>query len=831
MDKLITDKLSLNLDQNLRNDLVDNFEKIQKGVDGQSDSLNKQIKDMLGDVPLQDQNEVTQARIDSDGQPHSTLKGRLDETQDIAQTALDEERDANVELRDARGEFETLGLHEQSQNKDIETNANGLNLANEKIDLAVNMAQSAVSGTPKGTFKNLEELKNNFPNGDGAIYVTTDTGHWYYWSNGWRDGGIYQGAIEPDVSKLKDRKVLNQFNVTPVIGQRLGGAKDDGTVNIYPVSDSAYTNINIADVPNEVLVVPYSGFTQGQFMILVDGSGQVIQNYSHKQINDLKAGEKISAVSRYIEVRGENVYIFIKTLRGYYDFKQLYFGFPNKAKANIYYLDSINLQDYAPWLKNNQPTLISKRLYAQTSKRYDVATKLPVFEKYNGTNVLFFDLAAHQAGTLTIPMPKLIVSDDGTYPVTQLLYRLDSNGHVFENMGYDTTTGYPKIKESKYLTATDTELIFDLNKIEASQLVLIVPSNYSLDFYEKYEGVFGIEELEPSVKLNESKINETDLNLPLMVPVTTGQDQYIYFDSLIKNRNIYNHEVTAIAKNMLDDHAIINATSDGEVTITFDSQTDITVPYKVLPEKISGNYNLLTIGESTTEADAYMTGLRDYLADSGANITFMGSRTSSINQIPMEAYSGWGAGTLRYVSEANDRKNEFYNPDTKVFDYDYYLAQHPEQHVPDICLINFGINPTNRYVDSGQTTTQSQNIQFIISQIRAKNRDCKFIVGLTHYAARWSNYWADPSARREEILQGVADLIDYFGNRENENIYLNPMFVSLDPRWDMQYEEVNTNRNSEHKSYHGLDNHHPSSIGYKNNAYSTVNAIKYAILN
>ncbi|MBU5277858.1 CotH kinase family protein [Lactiplantibacillus argentoratensis] len=52
MEKLKTNELSLGLDQTFRNDLVDNFEKIQNGVDGQSDAINKQITDftnLLGD--------------------------------------------------------------------------------------------------------------------------------------------------------------------------------------------------------------------------------------------------------------------------------------------------------------------------------------------------------------------------------------------------------------------------------------------------------------------------------------------------------------------------------------------------------------------------------------------------------------------------------------------------------------------------------------------------------------------------------------------------------------------------------------------------------------
>src|SRR5699024_8413432 len=107
MDKLITNELSLGLDQKLRNDLIDNFKKLQNSVDGQSDALNKQIKDLLGDVPLQDQNEVTQARIDANGKQYQTMKTRLDVDQATAETALEEERDTNSELVEARGGFKT----------------------------------------------------------------------------------------------------------------------------------------------------------------------------------------------------------------------------------------------------------------------------------------------------------------------------------------------------------------------------------------------------------------------------------------------------------------------------------------------------------------------------------------------------------------------------------------------------------------------------------------------------------------------------------------------------------------------------------------------------
>ena len=790
MDKLITNGLSLGLDQKLRNDLIDNFKKIQNGVDGQSDALNKQIKDMLGNVPLQGQNEVTQARIDAHGTAYFTLKTRLDVNQEIAETALAEER---------------------------------------------KLASSAISQSPKQIFATLDELKAKYPGGASGVYLTADTGHWYFWNDGWQDGGTYQAAIVPDITKLEDRVQLNQFNLDIINGQRLGGKDDNGIVHIYPVSDSAYTvmdGLKLEEIPGEVMVAPFPIFSEGQFILLTDSHDKVIENFSYKQLNELR-DDPFNVSNRFFTIKNQKAYIFVRTLKAYYGFNKMYLGFADNTKTDIHFLNSIDTADYAPWLKKpDEPTLIYKRQYAQTSKRYNTDTGLPEFETYNGTNILYFDLSKHKSGTLTIPEPVLSPDHDGGFPVTQFFYRIGSDGKVAENVGYSTDTGHPKPRDyDNYLTVKNGEVTFDLSLIDAEQLIMIVPSNYSLDFYEKYADVFNLNEINPSVKLDSGSLDDADFNLPIMVPVTSGEDQYIYFDSLIKNKNIYNNEITAFSKNMIDDHAVINATANGTATITYNDSKKVSIPYKVAPKTISGDYKMLVIGESTSEADAYMTSVRDYLTDSGANFTLLGSRQTSINKVPMEAYSGWGAGTLRYVAKANNRKNEFYNPDTKMFDYDYYLKQHTDQAVPDICLINFGINPTNRYTDPAQTTTQSQNIQFIISQIRAKNRDCKFIVGLTHYAARWSNYWADRSARREEILQGVADLIDYFGNRENENIYLNPMFASLDPRWDMQYKEIKTNRNNEHTSYRGKDSHHPSSIGYKNNAYSTVQAVKYAILN
>lgn len=761
------------------------------------DAVNKRI-DNLGSQNYPGASEVGNARTDMKGKRFKSLSGRLDSDQGTAESAY----------------------------KQIKSKASK--------DYVDDQITKLIPGTPQGTFTNLADLKKAYPNGDTGIYVTTYDGNWNYWDGSdWKVGGVYQSPINPDLSKLEDRSKLNQLNLEPVHGQRLGGSKNDGTVNTYPVSDSAYTIIKSSEILGEVLAMPLMTFDQGQFLILTDSKDKVLKNFGWKAINQLADGKySENELPRFINVKNGYVYLFIKHMQAYYSFSKLYLGFPDKEKPSAFYLNSISTQDYAPWLKQSKLSLLTKKVYAKVSVNYDVSTRHPNYSRNNGFNIYYFDLSSHKTGTLTIPRPHAVQNSDGSYYAPQFAYRMGSDGRVIDNMGYSDETGYPKLKDNSYIKEKGDELVFDLAKADASQLILILPSPYCLGFYEKYEGVFNIDEVEPSVKLETSNLKSEDFNLPEYVPVTSGEDQYIYFDGLVKNKNIYNNEITATSKNMLDDHVVINDTSDGAVTITFNESDDVSISYKVVPKKITGKYKILAIGESTTQADTYMTGLRDYLTDSGADFTFLGSRSTRINNVPMEAYSGWGAGTLRYVAEAGNYKNEFYNPKIKMFDYDYYLKQHPDQEVPDVCLINFGINPTNRYTNPVQTTSQNENIQYIINQIKAKNSKCVFVVGLTHYCSRWSNYWADPSARREGILEGVENIIKDFGNRENEYIYLNPMYLSLDPRWDMQYKEIQPNRNDDSRRVLiGTDNHHPSTIGYKNNAYSTVNAIKYAILN
>ena len=98
--------------------------------------------------------------------------------------------DNNLEVARARGAFEVLSDRLQSIDNSLNNKANS--------DEVFKKFQNIVDGSPKGTYPNLAALQLAKPNGEQGVFVTSDNGHWYYWDNQWRDGGVYQGKTVPE---------------------------------------------------------------------------------------------------------------------------------------------------------------------------------------------------------------------------------------------------------------------------------------------------------------------------------------------------------------------------------------------------------------------------------------------------------------------------------------------------------------------------------------------------------------------------------------------------------------------------------------------------------
>lgn len=115
---------------------------------------------------------------------------------------------ANMEVSLSRGNYRTL--------------PDRLNAEFENVSA---LLKNIVDGSPKGTYPSLSSLQSAYPSGTSGIFITVDNGHWYYYSDGWKDGGVYQSdglndnnigynkinSNELEYSFYQVSKVINDF--------------------------------------------------------------------------------------------------------------------------------------------------------------------------------------------------------------------------------------------------------------------------------------------------------------------------------------------------------------------------------------------------------------------------------------------------------------------------------------------------------------------------------------------------------------------------------------------------------------------------------------------
>lgn len=150
------------------------------------------------------------------------------------------EGNANLEVAQARGGYDTLG----NRLTDMTTKISGL-----------------ADGSPKGVYPNLAALQSAMPSGDSGIYVTTDNGHWYYYNNGWKDGGAYQSDGIADKSVGIEKRTA-QGTVAYVYSSPAVKADFDEGCFVFPSDDYGvyydihYGKNDLAVVNNKV---PFEG--------------------------------------------------------------------------------------------------------------------------------------------------------------------------------------------------------------------------------------------------------------------------------------------------------------------------------------------------------------------------------------------------------------------------------------------------------------------------------------------------------------------------------------------------------------------------------------------
>lgn len=108
------------------------------------------------------------------------------------------------------------------------------------VDRKIN---AVASGSPRETFATVDDLKDKYPDGNSNIYLVSTDGHWYFYDDEWKSGGVYQSM------QVQDRSIgIDQLNV---IYRR--GIIISGGINVNFDSD-------ILEIESDTVVSDLTGF-------------------------------------------------------------------------------------------------------------------------------------------------------------------------------------------------------------------------------------------------------------------------------------------------------------------------------------------------------------------------------------------------------------------------------------------------------------------------------------------------------------------------------------------------------------------------------------------
>ena len=164
---------------------------------------------------------------------------------------------------------------------------------NDSIEVINSKVDSAVSGSPKGTYATISDLETADPDHD-YIYVVLADGHWYYYNtttSEWTDGGAYQASIDNnDIETLKVNSKNYGKYLTLSIKNERGGFSSD--------------NMDTTNTNNNRFRSPILSFTEPTNITLSDNL--LFAVYKKNTLTSVTSAEMSQYVSDYLIIPEDN---------------------------------------------------------------------------------------------------------------------------------------------------------------------------------------------------------------------------------------------------------------------------------------------------------------------------------------------------------------------------------------------------------------------------------------------------------------------------------------------------------------------------------------------
>ncbi len=385
---------------------------------------------------------------------------------------------------------------------------------------------------------------------------------------------------------------------------------------------------------------------------------------------------------------------------------------------------------------------------------------------------------------------------------------------------------------------------FDFDKMREYNVVSVAFVGLKVDLPNMYMECSGVDINWLNTGSTGGSLEHVDIVVPPRIYGVVGMETNVYFDNLLYASRIGNVAKVVVKQPdstygdtqcyELSDRLVWNPTTAVSVskkaqlyryttdTVSVEKTTQFVATAATAGSKRSKK--VLIIGDSKIDNGILTPYLyQDGVEDENLSITCVGTRGPENGK--HEGRSGWKAETYCTKASFNNRDNAFYNNST--FDFSYYM-QNSGVEVPDYVFINLGTNDSA--TDGYDAETFISYLNTMIDSIKNYNSSIIVCVGMcegtctttTDYHYEWN----------DNIQLYHKALITEFKDRENEKIFLCPLYVSMDLANDYSATEVPLSKRdgtlSTGKTREQVTDHlHQNRVGYYKNADMMYCLIKY----
>lgn len=649
-----------------------------------------------------------------------------------------------------------------------------------------------------------------------GVAVATDTGHWYYWNgSAYADGGVYQATDLADNSvtflKRNNDVAYNQINFNLL----------------------AYNNLSYATILEKTQL---NGWNTSDYTVITSSSttDNVIQ-FNLKQLYDsgvksLIFSNNATSVQRVVIVNGSNYGWNTAKTNENETFRIDFNSIPNSSifndpNAKLYIVIPINEPEV------EAVTDLDNVDNTRTLKHWIGADDI----KSGAVNIYPFSNKAK--------IDRDAFTPEGLFQYLSLSFADKSYTYYIYNLWNNDAAQHTRSILIRVVTPTgNIDCVFTGqgagNNIESIDLTAPTFNNEIcghaiIDWSKVKLQISGYSQektlLNPEAICSKDEV--PNIVLPSKIRSLCGLSARYYYQSMIKNYNtdlINNIEMQSFNQDQ-EGRACLN-TSASPFAENLRLYTRVANTQGISQWKLYSHYrndvaynngttkNVLIIGDSLTAANSYVNYVYNWFNrdDTGntMKINLLGSFNSPASH---EGRAGW---TVK--DYCTSPESPFLN--NGQFDFTYYMNNKGYTNV-DIVFINMGTNDWSQYYNSSDSNIIYYWNQ-VINSIKAFNPNCKIVLWLAPLRALMMNY----NITDYKFKMGMDELIiANYDNREDENIYVMPVYLVLDPKYDYPYENKTITEYNTETAPVCTDEYgevHPSSSGYHKIADMVIAYIK-----